>query len=78
MSIFHNDIEAKKKPGKQWSLGIIYAKPSGDCLTATSGSAKNCGLEGTYLVLGPIFPLDSTYAKSHIKLPMDQADEVSL
>ena len=48
-----------------------------DCLTATSGLAKNHGLGG------PIPPLPnmshaSTYTKSFIKLPLDEADVGSL
>ena len=35
----------------------LCQQPSGDFLTATSGLAKNHGLEGTYSVFDPICPL---------------------
>ena len=38
---------------------------------------KNSGFGGTYLIFAKYAP-DSTYAKSFIKLPLDEADECSL
>ena len=52
-------------------------QPTGDFLTATSGLSKKRGLGGPTWSLTKISP-DSTYAKSFIKLPLDEADEGSL
>ena len=43
-----------------------------------SGLAKNRGLGGDLFGLWPNMSPDSTYAKSFIKLPLDEADAGSL
>ena len=53
-------------------------RQSDDCLTATSGLAKNRGLGGGLFGLWPSMSPASTYAKSFIKLPLDEADAGSL
>ena len=60
------------------TVNHLCQQPSDDCLTATSGLAKNRGLWVGLFGLWPnMFPA-STYAKSFIKLPLDEADAGSL
>ena len=57
------------------SINSICYQPSGDCLTATSCVAKNCGdLFGPWPNMSP----DSTYANSFINLPLDEGEEGSM
>ena len=56
----------------------ICQQPSDDSLIATSGLAKNRGLRGGLFGLWPNMSHASTYAKSFIKLPLDEADAGSL
>ena len=50
---------------------------SGDCLTATVGLAKNRGLGENLFGLWPNMSPTYTFAKSLIKLLLDEADEGS-